>query len=261
MTQKAYQSWHTNLKSKVDELSKLGMEYITNKELRLGTEDQKQKFDGLTERIEGNLEGLSTMYGTNLKPPELRDIQDTYAAFSGNLTHPTRLSHFINSLQKLPNMLVEIDEKVSFDEIFEKYKADGTLEKLVEELLQLLERILDEGQDELSVSTYRDLEQIIEGLKKRKDQSIHEINVWVDWGVKVCLGIADTMVGAPVLTPVYEAIKIGKDTKKRMMECHEEAQLEFARKREMKMAEKVLIDEPKDISDEDLTLKIEPPKE
>ncbi|CAA6677070.1 MULTISPECIES: hypothetical protein [unclassified Lentimonas] len=258
--QTQHQAWHSNLKSKVNEIQKLGVSFITSKENRLGSESQKQQFESLQEKIELKFEGLSSMYGPNMQPPNLVEARHKFKHFKGNLIDPVRLSGYFKALEALPQILVEAEKEISFDEIFEKYKEDKRLNELVQELIELLEQILNEGDDYLTPSTHRDLQKIIHGLKQRKKSSINEINVWVDWSIRLCLSVVDGATGVPVATPIYEAIKIGKEAKVRMMTCHEEAQLTLAKNKGMKRAEKVLIDTPSDISDEELTKKIEPPK-
>lgn len=256
----AYKAWQQNINGMIEEIRSLSFKYIALKEDRLREDNQKHEFEKLTNNIDLKLKTLSNMFATNSVPRQVTDCRQNFLKLKKELRSPERMIAYIRSNDSLPEIALPTDEKPSFDSIFESYANDDELNKLVDELINLLSQILEIADEELSAQITRDLTEILGGLKKRRKASLNELYNWLDLGVKVSIKIFETHTGFTGIDLAYEAAKIGSKSIGKLMNCHDEAQKKFLSDRKLKFAKKVVEDIPTTLTECDVVARIEQSK-
>jgi hypothetical protein len=205
--------WRENLQSKVADISRLVLEYLTNRD------------DSLVPQIQERIAGLKSMFGPKQTPHELRVFENNLNGFLQGKNRTDLFLNLMKAYQTLPAISDFDDaELVSFDAIFESYKADEALNALVDELVGLIEKILAEGDATLSAQIARELGNILQQLKRRQKYSLYELQNWIDLGARALLCYLEAQSGAHGLQIAYEAVKLSFKIKGKLMDQYAEAQ-------------------------------------
>src|SRR5437763_2307064 len=168
--------WRENLQSKVNDISRLTLEYLTNRN------------DSLIPQIREGVAGLKSMFGPKQIPHELRQFDNNLNGFLQNKNRADVFLNLMKAYQALPVISAFDDADLpSFDVIFESYRADQALNALVDELVGLIEKILAEGDATLTARVARELGAILQQLKRRQKYSLYELQNWVDLGARTLI--------------------------------------------------------------------------
>lgn len=243
----SHEAWKSNLQEKVEEVRTLLLRYLTNKE------------DPVIQDLMGKLKGLILMFGANQVPPTLKNLESQLDSFKNNKTHTGLFRNLIELYHSVPDAAAFSDsEPPSFDQIFESYKKDGELQKLVDELVSLLKQILAEADDTLSAQISRELKAILEQLQKRDKFSLYELQSWIDLAVKGLLVVTETYTHMHGLALVYEAIKVSVRVKKKLHDGYSEAQNKLIKEHSLTYMERAAEKYP-EIPNEEKLKKLLPP--
>ncbi len=115
----------------------------------------------------------------------------------------------------------------SFDDIFNSFKNDGELNKLIDEFVRLLNQIIDENDEILTSQIARELRTILEQLSNRDKKSILEVRSWMDLGVKALLLCVETHTGMHGLGLAWEGIKTGSKVAEKISEQYKDSQTQL----------------------------------
>ena len=202
----AVESWKQNLTTMVEELRALLLSYLTNKD------------DKACDEIKGRITGLKLMFPKNGTPQPLKELETALGNFHPNRQNSNYFLQVMKGYTELPSVAAFSEEEPpSFDQIFESYKSDETLNSLVDELLALLQKILTEADDVLSAHVARELKIILDQLKKRDRRSLYELQSWIDLSLRALAMVAETYTGTHGLALIYEAAKISYRIKKNLL--------------------------------------------
>jgi len=221
------EAWRNNIKAKAQEIQQILNQVLT---LLPQAADAKQKprFEErlLTVTAKGN--AMLDLYGPNLAPKPLQKLTELLAHWKSNLTDP----NVIRKIVELYRPIGEIDgneetDELSFSAILEKHKQDETLHKCMEELIASLEKLLEEGDDTLTKQTATELERILTELKKRKDQSLFDIQPWLEFALVSTGAIVDQYTGTAIATVAAAAVVAAKESQIRVGNLFRQAHHEY----------------------------------
>jgi hypothetical protein len=206
-------AWKANLQKKVEQLQHVLLNFLTTREDKDADEANRQ------------LAGLKMMFSDSQLPPAVRVLENALTQFRNAKHQPQYLLGVMRAYEQLPSVakFSEVESR-SFDDIFESYKTDGELQSLVNELVALLEKILSEADDLLTAHIARELQIILEQLKKRDRRSLYELQSWIDLSVRALIVVAETYTGTHGLVLVYEAAKVAWRIKGVLLERYVDAQ-------------------------------------
>ena len=206
-------AWKQNLQRKVEQLQQGLLKYVTMREDKDADETSRQ------------LEGLKMMFPDGQFPQPIRVLESALGQYRNAKHQPQHLLTLMRAYEQLPSVakFSELEPR-PFDDIFESYKTDGELQGLVTELVGLLERVLSEADDLLSAHIARELQIILEQLKKRDRRSLYELQSWIDLSVRALIVVAETYTGTHGLVLVYEAAKVAWRIKRTLLERYVDAQ-------------------------------------
>ena len=206
-------AWKVNLQKKVEQLQHVLLNYLTTKEEKDADEISRQ------------VAGLKMMFSDSQLPQPIRVLEGALTQFRNAKHQPQYFLSVMRAYDQLPSVakFSEIEPR-SFDDIFESYKTDGELQSLVTELVALLERILSEADDLLTAHIARELQIILEQLKKRDRRSLYELQSWIDLSMRSLIMVTETYTGTHGLALVYDAAKIAWRIKRGLLERYVDAQ-------------------------------------
>jgi hypothetical protein len=211
--QSAADAWRENLRVKLNQFFEALLLYLATK--------QKDAADEVSHK----LAGLKMMFADNQILQPLRKFEGAFSQYRDNDHQPAFLRSVIDSYNELPSIANFSEaEPPSFDSIFESYKNDQELNKLVDELVALLQKILSEADDVLSAQIARELRIILDQLKKRERKSLYEVQSWIDLGVRTLIMVGETYAGTHGVTLIYEAVKIAYRIRRSLHDKYGEAE-------------------------------------
>lgn len=221
------EAWRTNVKAKAQEIQKILNEVLTLLP-QASDAKQKPKFEARLQTVTAKAMAMHDLYGPNLAPKELQKLTELLAHWKNNLTDP----NVIRSIVELYRPIGEIDgneetDELSFSAILEKHKQDETLQKCLEELIASLEKLLEEGDDTLTKQAATELERILSELKKRKDQSLFDIQPWIEFALVSTGAIVDHHTGTPIATIAAAAVVAAKESQIRVNDLFRLAHHEY----------------------------------
>lgn len=239
-------AWQSNIREKINELRS----ELCNFHSRLvsaGGTVENPKVANAHKQMQQIIAGLIGLYAKSKVPRTLERLQDTY---NNCYAAPHDAGQYI-SLLKLIDNLDEIlldNDKAVFDRIFNAYRDEHELVALIANAVDLLQKVLDEDDDLLTKTVHHELEALLQRLRRHKDFSVVELNMWVDYGVLYLAALAavtGNAFTASFIVAVQAAQKAFESTRLRIARNHSLACVETLRETGMgksQVARKVLED-------------------
>jgi len=229
--QTSVEAWKDNLRTKIDEIRELLLTYLTRREGETAHE------------LSSKLDGLDLMFARGKVPQTLHRLRDRlqyFQQFSGDEQAFLRLFESYGDLVSVTIFEDEQEAFTSFDEIFESYKNDETLNSLVDELVGLLQRVISEGNEVLTAQVVRELESILRQVKNRKRMSFYELLVWIELCLPALVMIVATHENLPQLIVLDQAILKTLAVKQRLLDLYKEAKSKLITQHELAFTKKAL---------------------
>ena len=203
-------AWKLQLDAKVAHLRELVRAYLTNKQEEVARE------------IDAEIAGLKTCFSKNQLPGPIGQLEGALRQLREQKNNPGLFEAAMNAYQVLPSIASFSDAAPpSFDEIFDAYKADGELQALVDELVGLLQRVLDEGEDELTVHMAREIQGILGQLRKWNLHSLYELTTWLDFTARAAILIIQAKTGLQGGDLIYDVLKTATRVRKKVKDSYE----------------------------------------
>lgn len=243
-------TWAASLKEKVEALRELLLTYLMTKQ------------DATADSIKKHLAATTIMYSPKNIPALLNELGSLMSEFRANKEQPHTFLRLMSLYERLPTV-VSFDEvePPSFDSIFQSYKNDKDLNGLVDELVKTLEKVLAEADDSLSAQIVRELEAILKQIKKNRRTSLYELLPWVDWGMRGLLLIAEMHTGFKGMELVYDAIKLSRKVKYRLIEGYGESKNRLLKDHKLIFIQKAAARISEEIANERGDKLLNPPEE
>jgi hypothetical protein len=180
-------------------------------------ERHKEVFEEKLQCVTRKCEAMHDMFGANLVPKPLREITQKLQHWRSNLTDGGCTRRIAELLGPISSINGEEEEDAdSFVAIFEKHREDKTLQDCLDELIKALEKLLTEGDETLNAQAARELQRVLEELKKRKGKSLPDLQPWVDYALTSIATLADFYHGTPVATLIFGALIAAKNSQVRL---------------------------------------------
>jgi hypothetical protein len=229
--------WTENVQGKLDEIRTLLLLYLASRDDRTAKE------------IKQKLEFLRMMFADQSVPPTLTRLSEALEGVRTRSSDPQAVLNLFRFHDELISVgSFGVDDR-PFDRIFESYKSDKTLNTLIDELVELLQRVLSEGNEVLTAQIARELETILAQIKKRNQMSLVEMLVWVEFCLPALLMIFAAHQNVPELLIVAQAVKKAFKLKERLMELYKDAKEQLIAERKLTYVQKA-ISHPEITSDE-----------
>ena len=221
------EAWRTNVKAKAQEIQQILNEVISLLPM-VSDEKRKPKFDERLQTVTAKANAMHDLYGPNLAPKNLQELTQLLSQWKTNLQEPNLTRRIAELWQPIGKLNGEEEEtELSFSSILEKHKEDETLQKCLEELISALEKLLAEGDETVSSQAGKELERILQELKKRKDQSLFDIQPWIEFALVSTGAIFDHFTGTPLATIAAAAVIAAKESQIRVSELFRQAHHEY----------------------------------
>ncbi|MDD5198199.1 MAG: hypothetical protein PHC88_00220 [Terrimicrobiaceae bacterium] len=207
------EAWRNNIKSKAQEIQGLLNEVIGLLPM-VADEKRKSKFEERLQTVTAKARAMHDLYGPNLAPQTLQELTHSLTQWKSNLQDHNvtrKIAELWQPIGKL-NGEEEISNELSFSAILEKHNRDGTLQKCLEELISSLEKLLAAGDDTLTKQAATELERILAELKKRKNESLFDIQPWIEFALVSTGAIVDHYTGTPIATIAAAALVAAKES-------------------------------------------------
>lgn len=221
-------SWRNNIKAKAQEIQQILNEVFGLLPMA-ADEKKKPKFEERLLVVTNKAKAMHDIYGPNLAPQNLQELTQLLSQWKTNLQDPNltrRIAELWQPIGKL-NGEEEGTDELSFSAILEKHKQDETLQKCLQELILSLEKLLEEGDDTLTKQAATELERILTELKKRKDQSLFDIQPWIEFALVSTGAIFDHYTGTPIATIAAAAVFAAKESQIRVNDLFRLAHHEY----------------------------------
>ncbi len=175
-------------------------------------------------------ESMHTLFGENMAPTTLRELTKSLTRWKDNLTS----AQLTIEIARLHTAIGKLDgatepDDLSFTAIFEKHLKDDTLQQYLHELISELKNLLDVGDDTLTNQTAKELELILRELTNRKQQSLFDIQPWIEFAAATLVATIDACTGTPAATIVSAALVAAKKSYTRVKELSSDAYAEYRR--------------------------------
>jgi hypothetical protein len=244
----AHDVWKDNLRQKITKLCELLSLYLLNRQESTVKELKKQ------------LDGTKLMFSSDRIPGPLNELQSSLNTFTSNQNHQNSFRALFHLSETLPSVVAFDEvEPPSFDSIFQSYRDDDELNKLVDELIATFKKILAEADDTLSAQICRELEAILKQLQRNRRKSLYDLLPWVDFGMRGLLVITEMQTGIKGIDWVYEGIKLSCKIKHRAIELHKEAEDRLLKEYTLTYIEKAVERFPEPAADEAAQKLLNPP--
>lgn len=215
MTEENIRTYRANVQAKAQEIRDLVTEVFS---LLPNAADERQKeiFQEKLQQVTRKCEFMHEMFGTNLVPKPLREITQKLQHWRLNLTDGGCIRRIAELLGPISSINGEEEDADSFVAIFEKHREDKTLQDCLDELIKALEKLLTEGDETLNAQAARELQRVLDQLKKRKGKSLPDLQPWVDYALTSIATLADFYHGTPVATLIFGALIAAKNSQVRL---------------------------------------------
>lgn len=240
--------WQQNVTAKIGEVRN-----AINAFFAIATEapDNQNRKQAL-EQANLQVQGLIGLYGQQHLPQHVRDIHGQLQHFASNPTSAKHAGSMFQILGRLHEILVADDSKGLFDSAFDQYKNDRDLTALVDQLIEALGKVAQDGDEHFNAAQVRDLESIIAQLKRRSHYSLNELFTWIEAAGALVLRLIGITTGVSALgelaNTLGDAKKLIDQSSNRLRECHQQATQETLTKAGMTYSVKHLGNEQASIS-------------
>lgn len=228
MTQEEHtKTWKANVQAKAHEIKNLMTEVLS---LLPNAADERHKaiFQEKLQLVTTKCEAMHHMFGSNLIPPPLREITQKLQHWKSNLTDGNCTRRIAELLQPIGSINgEEEDDQDSFLAILEKHRKDETLQECLDKLIEALEKLLIEGDESLNAQAARELQRVLDELKKRKGKSLPDLQPWIDFALGYAGSLADQHTGTLLGSLLAGVVIAAKNSQVRLDLLFQESHLEY----------------------------------
>jgi hypothetical protein len=172
-----------------------------------------------------SLNSLKDMYASSLVPSKLQAVDNALNILKSRHHLSTTPQLLLKASEDLDELLSGSNQLVSFTEIFEAFREDEDLNSLVDEIIELIEKIIKEGDDKLNARINRELNSILSILKSRDSYTVFELSAWIDITSKFLFEIAAAHLAVPGLgSLLHESMKKLIDCKSKFMDIYKQSE-------------------------------------
>lgn len=182
------------------------------------------------------ISNVAGLYEKANRPPELEQLRTAVESLHKKRSNPQSAIEVLAALDKLKKVPVTGSKFISFHDIYEKYREDGELNDLVDRLVQILEKIIEEDDGSLSSKVEKDIQRLLDQIRNRPKLSTYEIGAWSELTGRFLLELIDHQGDASTLPKLVDGIKLAKEIFDNVFEKYQQSQTEYVRSIGLKAA-------------------------
>ena len=226
MSEENNKAWKQNLHGKCQEIK-----HLIDECLKLlpdaKSPAKKDEFIQKLSLTQSKTSATCHLFASNLVPSALASLVQTLKQLENNVGNPSHIRNLVLLQAQLDQIPNEGHAEISFTKILDKHKDDEELQKHLDGLIQALEKLLDEGDDELSNQVATRLSKILSEIERRRKQTLFDLDPWVEWALISLGSIYDSYSGLPLGATIATGLLAAKKSKVRISDLVRSAKSEY----------------------------------
>lgn len=219
------ENWRKNIQAKAKELQ-IQLDEVLGLLPSANDPGHAELFQQKISKLIEMSEALHEFFAKNLIPESLKDFTRTLQSWRSALHSAEQTRKIAGLYRSIGKLGRESADESSFTTILNKHLEDADLQGYLEALIVAIERLLIEGDESLTKQMADELQVILDEIRRRRSQSLPDLEPWVEWALISLGSIFDSITDLPIGAIAASGVLAAKKSNVRIRELFKVAHRE-----------------------------------